>query len=300
MQSRDATVTYPTLLNLCYLLSLPCTYLCKSDTLSCLNKKRFFFFNAYISLRAKMIFSTMNSIPFFYKTLLTKLHRPALWEHGRTRSGQENIVDSCYRKVLKICWVSSSSCRRNGNIFRYVFAEEDGLCGHVYVTAASRSLNIHRGTRRSNLLLPCVTSWCVVRITGLHRISNTFVTWHASLLLFLFFAISLFLRAGGLVPATIPQSTSSSYFSQRRHVPHAFSVLLTIDEWSREDRSADTPDCILTHREIFCHCFVVVTAPSCPFLETHSLSLPTFLPGCFSTTSHPVWSGLVSPGFTCL
>lgn len=41
----------------------------------------------------------------------------------------------------------------------------------------------------------CVTSWCEVRITGLHRIGNTFVTWHASLFLSPPFAASLSLPA---------------------------------------------------------------------------------------------------------
>lgn len=93
-------------------------------------------------------------------------------------------------------------------------------------------------------------------------------------------------------------------FSTAAPFRHAFTAFLaigqTIEERPIVHQSVDTPDSIVAHREIFCHRFAVVTAPSCPFLETRSLSLPTFLLGCFSTTSRPTWSGLVSPGFTCL
>lgn len=51
---------------------------------------------------------------------------------------------------------------------------------------------------------------------------------------------------------------------------------------------------IVAHREIFCRCFAVVTAPSCPFLETRSLSLPTFLSWLllYHLPSSLVWTGL--------
>lgn len=177
------------------------------------------------------------------------------------------------------------------------------MCGHVYVTAASRSLNIRRGARRSSLLL--LMRYLMMRgenhWLASHRQHVRNVA-RVSLSLSALRGLSLSSRVC-LVPATIPRCTSSSPFSQRRHVPHALRFprfpRSTGDRW-RTDRSiTDTLDSIVAHREIFCHRFVVATAPSCPFLETRSLSLPTFLSGWSSLPppirSGPDWSHLASP-----
>lgn len=165
--------------------------------------------------------------------------------------------------------------------------EKDGLCVHVYVTAASRSLNTRRGTRRSSLLFPRVTSWCEVRITGLHRISNTFVTWHASLFLSPSFAVSLSLvLRGELVPATIPRYTSSSRFPQRQHIPfRVFRDWRTIGGRTFEQRSTDTLDSIVAHRQSF----LSPHLPAHSWRRAHFRSLPSYL---VASLPPPIQSGL--------
>lgn len=237
----------------------------------------------------------MNSIPpsTFYQALLTKLHRPALWEHGRTGSGRGNRVDSCYRRVSETCWASSSSCRRNRK------RTEDGVGAGTFTSPRLHAHWVHT-SRNAQEQPSSSTRYLMVR--G----ENHWLASHRQHVRNIGTRLSLFLRPsrsrsflrvlGTSYDTTLHLIVASSSTTARALRPPRFS---RIDgRRSREARSiTDTPDSIVAHREICCHRFVVVAAPSCPFLETRSLSLPYLSTWLLLSTSHPVRSGLVSPAW---
>lgn len=147
---------------------------------------------------------------------------------------------------------SSLRCPRGGR------RTEDGQLARARLRHRGFTLTEYtrRGTRRSSLLLPRVTSWCEVRITGLHRIGNTFVTWHASLSLSLSFAISLLPAS---VPATIPRYTSSS------RLP-------------RPDRARSSPSALFADRGKADRSRIPYRRPPRNFLSPFRSSRRTFLP----------------------